>query len=180
MLRHARFIDLLSSTARFRHDCRGNISVLFSIMAIPALALVGASIDYTRSTGMYAQAQAAADAAVLAAGAQAGATQAARQTIASALERVALRNASQWVPGSRQRKLSVAVLPRRLSSERLAFPAYVLAYRYRGKLYRAVVNGQDAGIVTGKAPYSIARIALAILGGIAAIALVFVILSVAR
>jgi len=36
-----------------------------------------------------------------------------------------------------QRKLSVAVLPRRLGSERLAFPAYVLAYRYRDKLYRA-------------------------------------------
>ena len=83
MLRHANFLHLLSSTARFRDDCRGNISVLFSIVAIPALALVGASIDYTRSTGMYAQAQAAADAAVLAAGAQAGATQAARQTIAT-------------------------------------------------------------------------------------------------
>ena len=83
MLRHTRFTDLLASTARFRDDSRGNLSVIFSVVAIPALALVGASIDYTRSTGVISQAQAAADAAVLAAGAQAGATQAARQTIAT-------------------------------------------------------------------------------------------------
>ena len=83
MLRRTKFTNLLASTARFRVDSRGNLSVLFSVVAIPALALVGASIDYTRSTGVISQAQAAADAAVLAAGAQAGATQAARQTIAT-------------------------------------------------------------------------------------------------
>ena len=83
MLRHTKVTNLLASTARFRDDSRGNLSVIFSVVAIPALALVGASIDYTRSTGVISQAQAAADAAVLAAGAQAGATQAARQTIAT-------------------------------------------------------------------------------------------------
>ncbi len=102
---------------------------------------------------------------------------AARKAVAEALERVALHRASAWVPGSRQRKLSVAVLPRRLASERLAFPAYVLAYRYRGKLYRAVINGQDAAHVTGTAPYSILRIALTILGGLAAIALVAAVIA---
>ncbi|MCB1541683.1 MAG: VWA domain-containing protein [Rhodoblastus sp.] len=83
MLRHAKFIGLLSSTARFCGDRRGSVSIVFAVAAVPALALVGASIDYTRGTGMVVQAQAAADAAVLAAGAQAGATQAARQTVAS-------------------------------------------------------------------------------------------------
>ena len=83
MLRRTKLTNLLASTARFRDDSRGNLSVIFSVVAIPALALVGASIDYTRSTGVISQAQAAADAAVLAAGAQAGATQAARQTIAT-------------------------------------------------------------------------------------------------
>ncbi|MDC0716670.1 zinc ribbon domain-containing protein [Nannocystis bainbridge] len=103
---------------------------------------------------------------------------AARRAIAEGLERAALVHASEWVPGSRQRKLSVAVLPRRLDSERLAFPAYVLAYRYRDKLYRAVVNGQDAAVVTGKAPLSIARIVLVIVGGLAAIALIVALIVV--
>lgn len=93
---------------------------------------------------------------------------AARKAIADALTRAAIAQAKDWVPGSRIRKLKVAVLPKRLSSDRLGFPAYVLAYRYRGKLYRAVVNGQDASLVVGTAPYSIGRIA-AVIGLIAAI-----------
>lgn len=102
---------------------------------------------------------------------------AARRAIAEGLERAALGHASTWVPGNRQRKLSVAVLPRRLSSVRLAFPAYVLAYRYRDKLYRAVVNGQDQAVVTGKAPLSIARIVLVIVGGLAVFALTVVLIA---
>ncbi|MCA9661288.1 MAG: zinc ribbon domain-containing protein, partial [Myxococcales bacterium] len=97
---------------------------------------------------------------------------AARAVIAEALERAAAGQAAEWVPGSRLRKLRIAVLPKRLTSDRLAFPAYVLAYRYRGKLYRAVVNGQNAGVVTGKAPYSLAKILLVSLGGIALIAII--------
>ena len=98
---------------------------------------------------------------------------AARKVIAQALEQAALEQANQWVPGRKRRKLKIAVLPKRLSSDRLAFPAYVLAYRYRKKLYRAVVNGQDASIVVGKAPYSIARIA-AVVGLIAVLCVAFI------
>ena len=83
MPRRAKFIDLLSTTAHLCRDQRGTASILFSIIAIPTLALVGASIEYSRGTDMVSKAQAAADAAVLAAGAQAGATQATRQTVAS-------------------------------------------------------------------------------------------------
>ncbi len=74
---------LLSSPARLRRDQRGSVPVLFTVAAIPTLGLIGAAIDYSRGTGMVAQARAAADAAVLAAGAQAGGTQANRQTVAT-------------------------------------------------------------------------------------------------
>ncbi len=101
---------------------------------------------------------------------------AARKAIANALTRAARGQAKEWVPGSRMRKLKVAVLPKKLSSDRLAFPAYVLAYRYHGKLYRAVVNGQDASVVVGNAPYSIARIA-AVVGTIIAVIAIIIFLA---
>jgi len=101
---------------------------------------------------------------------------AARQAIATALERAAASHASEWVPGSRMRKLKVAVLPKKLTSDRLAFPAYVLAYRYRDKLYRAVVNGQDPSAIIGKAPYSIRRIAAVVVAVLGVIALTFIVL----
>lgn len=101
---------------------------------------------------------------------------AARQTIAEALGRVARQHASEWVPGKRQRKLAVAVLPTSLRSDRLAFPAYVLAYRYKNKLYRAVINGNDPEIITGTAPYSVAKILLVALGSLTALTLLVILL----
>ena len=68
------------------------------------------------------------------------------------------------------RKLSAAVLPRRLRTRRYGFPSYVLAYRYREKLYRAIVHGQDARVAFGKAPWSVWKILLAVLGGVAGVA----------
>ncbi len=70
------------------------------------------------------------------------------------------REAKRYIPGSQYRNLEVDVLLRRLVTRRCAFPVYVLAYRYRGDLYRAVINGQDARVVHGRAPWSIAKIAL--------------------
>ena len=68
-----------------------------------------------------------------------------------------------------------------LQTRRMAFPAYVLAYRYRDALFRVVVCGQDASLLTGKAPWSVARIAGAIvLGLLVALALALVVLSAAR
>ena len=74
---------LLSSPARLRRDQRGSVPVLFTVAAIPTLGLIGAAIDYSRGTGMVAQAPVAAYAAVLAAGAHAGGTEAHRPTVAS-------------------------------------------------------------------------------------------------
>ena len=102
---------------------------------------------------------------------------AARRIISDAVERAAANAATHWIPGDRYRNLHVAVLPRRLTTRRYAFPAYVLAYRYNDKLYRAVVHGQDARGVLGEAPYSLLKIALAIGGGIAAIAFVIALIA---
>ncbi len=83
MRRCRNFITFSSPAARLRRDQRGSVPVLFAVVAIPALGLVGAAVDYSRGAMTVAQARAAADAAVLAAGAQSAATQTTRQTIAS-------------------------------------------------------------------------------------------------
>ncbi len=81
-----------------------------------------------------------------------------RRIVAQALERVAVRAVSDAVPGKRVRNVKVSVLPRRLQTVRHAFPAYVLAYRYRDRLYRAIVHGQDARRVLGTAPVAWGRV----------------------
>jgi len=73
---------------------------------------------------------------------------------------------AEHLPGTRHRKLHVAVLLRRLATRRYAFPAYVLAYRYRDQLYRVVVSGHDQSVIRGDAPRSLLKI-LAVAGGIA-------------
>jgi hypothetical protein len=102
----------------------------------------------------------------------------ARRIVADALANEAAARAAGQIPGSSHRKLHVSVLPRRLSTRRYAFPAYVLAYRYRDRLYRAIVHGQDPTCVVGEAPYSFARIALVVLGVLAAIAFVYAVIVV--
>ncbi len=101
---------------------------------------------------------------------------AARRRIVAGVESAAAdRIERDHIPGSRFRNVHTSVLLEGLDTRRLALPAWVLAYRYDGKLYRAVVNGQDASVMTGTAPWSVARI----LGFIAAcVALVFVILAI--
>lgn len=83
---------------------------------------------------------------------------AARRTVASALRRMAADEVIEDVPGSRVRNLHVAVLPERLRTRRLGFPAWVLAYRYGDRAYRAIVHGQDPDCVYGQAPLAIGTI----------------------
>lgn len=91
----------------------------------------------------------------------------ARKRIVHAIERTAAaRVADHHVPGSRCRKVHASVLLEGLETRRLSLPAWVLAYRYDGKLYRAVISGQDATVITGTSPFSYKRLLLAI--GIAA------------
>ena len=97
-----------------------------------------------------------------------------RRIVASVEARAHAMLTSQLIPGSVHRKVKSAVLLRRLSTRRLSLPAWVLAYRYRGKLYRAVIHGQDASLVLGKAPWSWGKIAgvVAALVGLLALAIV--------
>lgn len=68
------------------------------------------------------------------------------------------------VPGTRFRDPKTSALLRRLSTRRYAFPTYVLAYYFRGKVHRAVVNGQDPSVVMGDVPRSYRWVWLVLLG----------------
>lgn len=80
------------------------------------------------------------------------------------------------IPGSRHRNVHLSLLLEGLRTRRCAFPAYVMAYRYRGDLYRAVVSGHDEAKVLGKAPYSMAKI-LSVIGGAALLVVLIVLLA---
>src|SRR6185503_5055629 len=78
------------------------------------------------------------------------------------------------IPGSRFRNVHIALVLEDLFTRRVALPAWVLAYRYKNKLYRVVVNGQSEQRVIGDAPLSVWKIALvvgAVLGILAAVGL---------
>ena len=100
---------------------------------------------------------------------------AARSIVVDAIARTASGRLQGHIPGSRVRNVNIAVLLRSLRTERLALPAYVLAYRYKGKSYRAIVHGQDANNTFGDAPYSYRKIAAVIAGSIVALGLVLAI-----
>jgi hypothetical protein len=92
---------------------------------------------------------------------------AARQQVLAMIGRVVeQRLEAGHLPGKRFRNLNTELVLRRLTSRRYAFPCYVLAYRYRGRLYRLVISGQDAGCLLGTAPYSKGKIIAAVLGGL--------------
>jgi hypothetical protein len=104
-----------------------------------------------------------------------------RQHVARAIETLAkVRVEKHEVPGRRFRKVRVACLLERQTTDRVALPAWVLAYRYRGSPYRAIVHGQRAEIVFGSSPKDwgkIARVVGGILAAIAAIVAAVLLLS---
>jgi hypothetical protein len=86
----------------------------------------------------------------------------------------------EHIPGSRIRNFSAAILLKRLQTLRYAFPAYVVAYRYRGRLFRTVISGQDPTRVLGRAPYSGWKILGAVGGAALLLALLILVLSLTR
>lgn len=91
----------------------------------------------------------------------------ARQQVVKAIERLADSQLRQGrIPGSRVRNLHTAILLRRLSTRRCALPAWVMAYRYKGRLYRFVLSGHDDSCQKGTAPYSVPRIVAAVAVGV--------------
>jgi hypothetical protein len=90
---------------------------------------------------------------------------AARAIVADAVHATAVDRLQRGaIPGSRFRNVHASVLLNGLVTRRVAMPTYVLAYRYRGRPYRAVVHGQDARCIVAAAPYSVAKIVLVVLG----------------
>jgi hypothetical protein len=85
------------------------------------------------------------------------------------LERDACR---QYVPGN-ARNVHVNVRVDGLTSKPVLLPVWVMAYQYRGKLFRFLVNGQT-GRCTGTAPTSYTKVAIAVGIGIVVVAAVVV------
>lgn len=78
--------------------------------------------------------------------------------------------ATAYVPGS-SRNVHVNVLIEGMTSEPVLLPVWIMAYRFKDKLYRFLVNGQS-GKATGQAPTSLAKVALVVLAVIVGILLV--------
>jgi hypothetical protein len=103
----------------------------------------------------------------------------ARERVAAFIrETVVERLKAGHVPGKRFRNVHAAIVLRRLETRRCAFPSYVLAYRYRGRLYRVVISGQDVTRLMGSAPVSVAKILGLIVGGLLAISVLIALVAV--
>jgi hypothetical protein len=77
---------------------------------------------------------------------------AARRHVQERIEALARVRIEPRIPGRRFRNVHVACLLERQTTERIALPAWILAYRYRGHPYRAIVHGQRPEVVFGRAP----------------------------
>ncbi len=102
----------------------------------------------------------------------------ARARVSSAIEAMARTTVEKHhVPGTHTRNVRVVPLVRELVTRRYSFPAWIMAYRYKGELYRAVVCGQAANLVIGKAPYSVLRILAAVFALVIVVLVVLVALA---
>ncbi|HEV7556338.1 MAG TPA: hypothetical protein VGO00_12815, partial [Kofleriaceae bacterium] len=105
---------------------------------------------------------------------------AARRQVHHAIESIAKTRVERYVPGRKFRNVHAACLVEGQTTTRMALPAWVLAYTYRGSSYRAVVHGQRSEIVFGTSPIDwskVARVVSLALTAIAAIALLIMLLS---
>jgi hypothetical protein len=96
---------------------------------------------------------------------------AARRQVQDGIAALARVRIEPRIPGRRYRNVRVACLLERQATERIALPAWILAYRYRGNPYRAIVHGQRADVVFGRAPIDWAKVGwlVAIAAAVAAI-----------
>jgi len=85
---------------------------------------------------------------------------AARAFIQRAIEATARTRVEDHIPGHRFRNVHVACLVERQATRRVALPAWVMAYRYRGTPYRAIVHGQRPEIVFGSSPVDWRKVAV--------------------
>jgi len=106
---------------------------------------------------------------------------AARRYVQAAIEATAKVRVEPQIPGRRYRNVRVACQLERQTTDRIALPAWILAYRYRGNPYRAIVHGQHADVVFGKSPIDWGKVGtlIALVATIAAIIALVVLLRLA-
>lgn len=83
------------------------------------------------------------------------------------MDRVILRDVKFDIGGDRQRVASLDTAIADVTFKHILLPVWLAAYKYRGKTYRFVVNGQT-GKVEGERPYSAWKIAFAVILGLIA------------
>jgi hypothetical protein len=83
---------------------------------------------------------------------------AARRSVQDAIEAAARVRIQPLIPGRRHRNIRVACLVERQRTERVVLPAWILAYRYRDRAYRALVHGQRPGVVFGRSPIDLRKV----------------------
>jgi hypothetical protein len=96
----------------------------------------------------------------------------AKRTMENQMWNLALRN----IGGDDQRIITINTNFENITFKHILLPAYISSYNYKGKLYRFLVNART-GEVQGERPWSSSKIALAIVGGLAVIMLLYLLLS---
>ena len=99
----------------------------------------------------------------------------ARPLAQEALEYLERQACRQYVPGQ-CRNLQVNVRLEGLSSEPVLLPVWVMTYRYKGRMFRFLLNGQT-GKASGQAPFSWKK-AFSLIGIVVAIAIAILLLFV--
>jgi len=99
----------------------------------------------------------------------------ARPLARQGLEASEVEACAACVPG-RPRNVHVNVLVSEMSSEPVLLPVWIMAYKFRDKLYRFLVNGQT-GRATGEAPISWAKLAGAVVTVLAIVAAMLLLLG---
>jgi hypothetical protein len=108
---------------------------------------------------------------------------AARHHIAHVIDALAAQRVECEIPGRRFRNIHVSCLLESLTTERVALPAWVLAYRYRGSPYRAVIHGQRPDLVLGSSPIAwgkVMSLVIGILAGLFGLVVVYLLLRHGR
>ncbi len=87
------------------------------------------------------------------------------------MDRVIERDVKFDIGGDRQRIHGIDTQVANLTFKHILLPVWLAAYKYRGETYRFVVNGRT-GRVQGERPYSKVKIAIAVVLGLIAAAIV--------
>ena len=98
----------------------------------------------------------------------------ARPLAQDALEALEAGAVAREIPG-RLRNVHVNVLMEGATSRAALAPIFVMAYRYKGRVYRFLLNGQS-GRSTGSAPISKAKVSLAVAGAVVMFVLLILLL----